>query len=80
MVLPVDDDQGGVEDQPEAQREGPQHGDNAPPAAEAIDPLRPHRLTVSGWFTTTDAARAVGVESAVVSLQPCEATTPLFNT
>ena len=79
MVLPVDDDQGGVEDQPEQQREN-KHGGNAPPAAEAIDTLRPHRLTVSGWFTTTDAARAVGVEAALVSLQPCEATTPLFNT
>lgn len=39
-----------------------------------------HRLAVSGWFTTTDAARAIGVESMVVSLQPCEAATPMFNT
>ena len=90
---PVPNPQPQPQPQPNDQRED-QH-DNAPRAEQGTTeeatadvteddsgagPLSSDRLAVSGWFTTTDEARAVGVESAVVSLQPCEATTPLFNT
>ena len=83
MVMPVvedraaaaaddDDDDDDDEDEIDDLAAGP-FGD------EAAGPSPRARLSVSGWFTTTDHERALVAESMVVSMQPCDSTPPVFN-
>ena len=81
MVMPVvedraaaaaDDDDDDEEDEIDDLAAGP-FGD------EAAGPSPRVRLSVSGWFKTTDHERALVAESMVVSMQPCDSTPPVFN-
>ena len=69
MVMPVADEAHAVADESDGSL-----------GLEPPEPGPKSRWAVSGWFTTSDHGRALAAESMVVSMQPCNAAPPLFNT